>query len=86
MTMQPLRAHVKKGRLLLDEPTDLPEGEVIELVPLDEVLANGGDYLHEEDRERLYQSIERGLDDVKAGRTIDARQVIDELRARTGAR
>jgi len=36
MTMQPLKAHVKNGRLVLDEPTDLPEGEEIELVPLDD--------------------------------------------------
>jgi hypothetical protein len=67
--VQPLKAHVKNGRLLLDEPTELPEGEVIELVPLDDVLANGGDYLDDEERERLHQSIERGLEDVKAGRT-----------------
>lgn len=30
--MQPIRAHVRNGRLVLDEPTDLPEGEVVELV------------------------------------------------------
>ena len=35
--MQPLKAHVKNGRLVLDEPTDLPEGKEIELVPLDDV-------------------------------------------------
>jgi hypothetical protein len=84
--MQPLKAHVKNGRLLLDEPTELPEGDVIELVPLDDVLANGGDYLDEEDRERLHQSIERGLEDVRAGRTVDARRTIEELRARAAGR
>lgn len=84
--MQPLKAHVKNGRLLLDEPTELPEGEVIELVPLDDVLANGGDYLDDEERERLHQSIERGLEDVKAGRTVDARQAIEALRARAAGR
>jgi hypothetical protein len=31
--MQPLRAHVRNGRLVLDEPTDLPEGQMVELVP-----------------------------------------------------
>jgi hypothetical protein len=31
--MQPFRARVHNGRLVLDEPTALPEGEVIELVP-----------------------------------------------------
>jgi hypothetical protein len=85
-TMQPVKAHVKNGRLVLDEPTDRPEGEVVELVPLDEVLARGGDYLDDEDRERLHRSIERGLEDVKAGRTVDARQVMNELRARAGGR
>jgi hypothetical protein len=84
--MQPLKAHVHNGRLVLDEPTDLPEGEVIELMPVDEVLANGGDYLDDEERERLHRSIDRGLEDVKAGRTVDARQVIRELRARAAER
>jgi len=79
--MQSVKAHVKNGRLVLDEPTDLPEGEEVELVPLDEVLARGGDYLDDEERERLHRSIERGLEDVKAGRTVDASQVMAELRA-----
>ncbi len=41
--MPPLKPHVHNGRLVLGEPTDLPEREVIELVLLDEVLANGGE-------------------------------------------
>jgi len=85
-TMRALKAHVRGGRLLLDEPTDLPNGEVVELVPLDEVLASGGDYLDAEERERLHASIDRGLADVHAGRTTDARQVMDELRARASGR
>jgi hypothetical protein len=28
-----LKAHVKNGRLVLDEPTDLPEGTEVDLVP-----------------------------------------------------
>jgi hypothetical protein len=39
---------------------DVPEGEVVELVPLHEVLAKGGDYVDAEERERLHQSIDRG--------------------------
>jgi len=84
--MHALKAHVQNGRLVLDEPTDLPEGEVVELVPVDEVLADGGDYLDDEERERLHQSIERGLEDVKAGRTVSARQMIDKLRAHAANR
>jgi len=51
--MRAFKAKVRDGRLLLDEPTDLPEGEVLELVPLDEVIAVGGDYLDKEERGRL---------------------------------
>ncbi|MCC6217305.1 MAG: hypothetical protein IT376_20780 [Polyangiaceae bacterium] len=84
--MQALKAQVKNGRLVLDEPTDLPEGEVVELIPVDEVLASGGDYLDDEERERLHRSIQRGLEDVKAGRTVSADQVIEKLRARAAGR
>ena len=84
--MQLLKARVHNGRLVLDEPTDLPEGEVIELVPLDEELARGGDYLDDEERARLHQSIERGIEDVKAGRTVEGREVIGRLRARAASR
>ena len=81
-----LKARVKGGRLVLDEPTELPEGEVVELVPLDEVLANGGDDLDAEERERLHRSIERGLEDARSGRLTDAREVLARLRARGAER
>ena len=84
--MRALKAHVRGGRLVLDEPTDLPEGEAVELVPLDEVLASGGDYLDDEERRRLHESIDRGLEDVRAGRTVDAGQVIASLRAKAAGR
>jgi hypothetical protein len=84
--MRALKAHVRGGRLVLDEPTDLPEGEVIELVALDGVLADGEDDLDDEERERLHQSIERGLADIRAGRTVDATEVIAKLRARAAGR
>ena len=81
MTMQPVKAHVKNGRLVLDEPTDRPEGEVVELVPLDEVLASGGDYLDDEERERLHESLREGIRQMKAGETVDAAEALAELRA-----
>ena len=78
--MHALRAHVRGGRIVLDEPTDLTEGEVIELVPLDEVLANGGDYLDDEERERLNASLREGIRQMKAGQTTDAAVALAELR------
>ena len=79
--MQPVKAHVHNGRLVLDEPTDLPEGEVIELVPIDEVLAGGVDYLDDEERQRLHESLRESIHQMKAGQTIDAAQALAELRA-----
>ena len=81
IAMRALKAHVKGGRLLLDEPTELPEGEDIELVPLDEVLASGGDYLDGQDRERLHESLRESIREMKAGQTLNAAAALAELRA-----
>jgi hypothetical protein len=79
--MRALKAHVRGGRLVLDEPTELPEGEVVELVPLDEALASGGDYLDDEERERLHESLREGIRQMKSGQTVDAAVALAELRA-----
>ncbi|HTE49504.1 MAG TPA: hypothetical protein VK698_01440 [Kofleriaceae bacterium] len=79
--MAAFKAHVKNGRIVVDEPTDLPDGEVIELVPLDEVLARGGDYLDEDERKQLHDSLREGIQQMKAGQTIDADTALAELRA-----
>lgn len=46
-------------------------------------VSGNGDYLDAEERERLHASIDRELDDIEAGRTVDAYEVIAELRARS---
>jgi hypothetical protein len=69
---QPLRARVRHGRIVLDEPTDLPEGTELELV-----LADGGDELDDEDRAALHRELELAMDDVDAGRVVGE----DEVRA-----
>jgi hypothetical protein len=79
--MQPLKAHVRNGRLVLDEPTDLPEGEVVELVPINDVLAGGGDDLDDEERAALHQELEASIAEAEAGHLIDADDVLAELRA-----
>ena len=72
-----LKARVKAGRLVVDEPTDLPEGTEIELLPLDP-----GDWLDEEDRAALHKALRDSEEDVKAGRLVDADTVLRELRSR----
>jgi hypothetical protein len=79
--MQPLRAVVRQGKLVVEESTDLPEGAVVELVRLDEVLADGGDWLDAEERERLHQALREGVRQMRAGETIDAAAALADLRA-----
>jgi hypothetical protein len=75
--MHALRALVKGGRLLLDEPTDLPDGEVVVLVRADE-----DDNMSVEERARLDAAIELGLSDARAGRLVDGDGVLHRLLAR----
>lgn len=79
--MQPLRAKVRNGHLVLNEPTDLPEGEIVELVPVDQLLADGGDCLDDDERQRLHESIEESIEQMNAGNLIDADEALAELRA-----
>jgi hypothetical protein len=61
----------------VDEPTDLPEGTEVELVPLDP-----GDWLDADSRAALHQALLESEEDVKTGRLIDADVVRRERRSR----
>lgn len=74
--MAALNAHVKNGRLVLDEPTTLPEGANVRLWVVE------GDDLDDEDRAALHDAIRVGIEDAKAGQTIDADEWAAELRSR----
>jgi hypothetical protein len=78
ITMQPLKARVHNGRLVLDEPTELPEGEIVELVPRDAAL---DDEFDDEERAQLRQALDEGIEQMKAGQTIDVAEAMAELRA-----
>lgn len=71
-----LKAQVKGGRLVLDEPTELPDGTEVELV-----LADEGDDLDDADRARLHASLHRSAEQLRAGRGIDADEALARLRA-----
>jgi len=71
-----LKARVQKGRLVLDEPTDLPEGTEVDLLPLDL-----GDWLDDEDREALHRALDASVADIAAGRLVDADDVLKEIRS-----
>jgi len=82
MTMQSLKAHVHNGRLVLDEPTDLPEGQIVELVRADQVaLVADEDDLDDEERAALRRELEASIAEARAGHVVDAATVLAELRA-----
>jgi hypothetical protein len=72
-----VRATVKNGRLTVDQPVDLPEGTVLDLVIDDE-----GDQLDEAERAALDAAISRSLKQAEAGQTTPAEEIIEKLRAR----
>jgi len=75
--MSPLRARVANGRIVLDEPTTLREGTVIDLVADDE-----GDDLTSEERTALHNALLTSNESVQAGRLQPASAILDELRKR----
>jgi hypothetical protein len=72
-TVQALRARVRNGRLVLDEPTNLPEGAEVELLPADD--------LDDEERAELNSSLDEGIEQARAGNTIDGPAFFASLRA-----
>jgi hypothetical protein len=67
---------VKNDRVVLDEPTDLPEGEVVEL---DLHLGEG---LDDADREALHRELRASIAEQHAGQLVDGDDVVAEIRAR----
>lgn len=76
--MQPLKAVVKNGRLVVDEPTALPEGTEIELLPVDDDFAP-------EERARLLAALDDGIQDFERGDHIDGFDFIAQMRAKREA-
>ena len=72
--MVTLRARVSNRLLILDEPTELPEGTVVELV-----IADDGDDLDEAERARLHAAVSTAWSSLRAGQRICAEDVIREI-------
>jgi hypothetical protein len=72
--MQALKAHVVNGRIVIDEPTNLPDGTELYLVPVQE----HGDELEDDEREQLHAKLREGFEAIRAGRTVP----VEELRAK----
>lgn len=77
-TVSTLRARVRGGRLILDQPTNLPEGMTLDLVLDDE-----GDDLSPNERRALHQAISKAWKSAKAGKLRPAADLIREMRSRS---
>jgi len=75
-TVETYRAKVKGGRLVMDEPTQLPDGTEIQLV---QDLPADQDTLSAEERALLHRSLEQSLQEHKRGEVIPIESVLKEL-------
>ena len=82
--MMPLRAHVEDGRVVLDEPAELPEGARVEVCLVESPLTDATDDLDDEERAELHRALDQGMAEADAGDVVPAADVIAELRALSG--
>lgn len=80
--MRPIRAHVKNGRLMLDEPTTLPEGEVVYLQPIEGLIVTEAEERDDDDRAALHAELEASLAEGEAGEVVEFSAALAELRQR----
>ena len=73
-----LKARVEKGRLVMNEPTDLPDGTEVELLPASELDDLAG--MDPAERDALEASLRASEEEIRRGETIDARESIRKLR------
>ena len=74
--MQSLKAHVRNGRLVVDEPTTLPEGTEIDLT-----TAEAGDDLDDDERAALHAALGEASASARAGHVAPAERLIRKLRS-----
>ena len=72
-----LRARVKGGRLVLDEPSTLPEGTEVDLIPADDI-----DELDPAERARLHGFLAESIRTHVPGTGVPADEVLARLRAK----
>ena len=71
-----LLGRVKDGRIVVDEPVDLPDGTEVHLSVVDDA-----DELDDEDRARLHAALDQAQAQLARGEGIPGEQVLAALRA-----
>jgi predicted DNA-binding antitoxin AbrB/MazE fold protein len=75
IAMRVLKAHVKGGRLVLDEPVDLPEGSEVRVALVDD------EDMDEAERAELEAAIEQSEAELDAGLGVSEDELWARLRA-----
>ncbi len=74
--MKAIKAHVRDGRVVLDEPTELPNGTEIEFTVVEDDDFGPGE------RARLDASLELSAAQASAGQLVDGDAVLQGLLSR----
>jgi hypothetical protein len=80
--MQPIKAHVKNGRLQLDEPTTLAEGQIVYLQPVEGLVVTEPEERDDDDRAALHAELEASLAEADAGEVVAFSTALADLRQR----
>jgi len=71
-----LKAHVVNGKIVVDEPVDLPDGAELRVYLYDDAA----EQLPPDERAALQKALENSIAQADAGDLIEADAVLDELR------
>jgi hypothetical protein len=74
--MPVFKAYVRNGRIVVDQPTDLPDGTELYLLPIQD-----GDELNDEERAALHAAIEEAENELDAGQVVSEEELWARLRA-----
>ncbi len=85
--MQPLKAHVHNGRLVLDEPTDLLKATSSSCsrrtCQQTWIVGDDEDDFDNDERRALHEALDEGIAAARAGDHVDAQNFVNELLARS---
>lgn len=79
VSVHALKAHIVNGRIVVDEPVDLPDGAELHVYLRDAAA----DAMADEERAALDRALERSLAQADAGELIEADEVLAELEQRS---
>lgn len=75
IAMRVLKAHVKGGQLVVDEPVDLPEGSEVRVALVDD------DEMGDAERAALEEALEESEAELDAGKGVSEDELWARLRA-----